>query len=85
MTGQPIRILIAEDHLIARVGVKTIINTQPDMTVVGEAANGTQAVELYRKLRPDVTLMDVRMPGVGGVEATIAIRTEFPQTPASSR
>ena len=73
----PIRIVIAEDHLIARVGVKTIINTQPDMTVVGEAANGTQAVELYRKHRPDVTLMDVRMPVMNGVEAIIAIRAEF--------
>jgi len=72
-----IRIVIAEDHLIARVGVKTIINTQPDMTVVGEAANGLQAVELYRKHRPDVTLMDVRMPVLGGVEAIIAIRAEF--------
>jgi len=74
----PIQIVIAEDHLIARVGVKTIINTQPDMTVVGEAANGLQAVELFRKLHPDVTLMDVRMPGMSGVEAIIAIRTEFP-------
>jgi two-component system NarL family response regulator len=73
----PIRIVIAEDHLIARVGVKTIINTQPDMTVVGEAANGIQAQELYRKHRPDVTLMDVRMPGLSGVEAIIAIRAEF--------
>jgi DNA-binding NarL/FixJ family response regulator len=73
----PIRIVIAEDHLIARVGVKTIINTQPDMSVVGEAANGTQAVELYRKHRPDVTLMDVRMPVMNGVEAIVAIRTEF--------
>jgi DNA-binding NarL/FixJ family response regulator len=73
----PIRIVIAEDHLIARVGVKTIINTQPDMTVVGEAANGTQAVELYRKHRPDVTLMDVRMPVMNGVEAIVAIRAEF--------
>ena len=73
----PIRIVIAEDHLIARVGVKTILNTQPDMTVVGEAANGTQAVELYRKHRPDVTLMDVRMPVMNGVEAIVAIRAEF--------
>jgi DNA-binding NarL/FixJ family response regulator len=73
----PIRIVIAEDHLIARVGVKTIINTQPDMTVVGEAANGTQAVELYRKYHPDVTLMDVRMPVMSGVEAIVAIRAEF--------
>ncbi len=73
----PIRIVIAEDHLIARVGVKTIINTQPDMTVVGEAANGMQAVELYRKHRPDVTLMDVRMPVLNGVDAITAIRAEF--------
>jgi two-component system NarL family response regulator len=73
----PIRILIAEDHLIARVGVKTIINAQPDMSVVGEAANGMQALELYRKHRPDVTLMDVRMPVLSGVEAIIAIRAEF--------
>jgi len=74
----PFRILIAEDHLIARVGVKTIINMQPDMEVVAEAANGTQAVELYRKHRPDIVLMDLRMPGVGGVEAATAILTEFP-------
>lgn len=73
-----IRIIIAEDHLIARVGVKTIINTQPDMTVVGEAANGCQAVDLFRKLHPDVTLMDVRMPVMSGVEAIVAIRAEFP-------
>src|ERR1700691_58572 len=77
-TGPPIRILIAEDHLIARVGVKTIINAQPDMQVVAEAANGGQAVELYRKHRPDVSLMDVRMPEMSGVEATHMIRAEFP-------
>ena len=74
----PIRIVIAEDHLIARVGVKTILNMQPDMTVVGEAANGVQALDLYRTLRPDVTLMDVRMPVLSGVDAIIAIRAEFP-------
>jgi len=75
-----IRILIAEDHLIARVGVKTIINMQPDMTVVGEATNGAQAVELYRKHHPDITLMDMRMPGMSGLEAIIAIRAEQPDS-----
>jgi DNA-binding NarL/FixJ family response regulator len=74
----PLRILIAEDHLIARVGVKTIINMQPDMLVVAEAANGTQAVELYRKHSPDIVLMDLRMPGLGGAEAAAAILAEFP-------
>jgi two-component system NarL family response regulator len=73
-----IRILIAEDHLIARVGVKTILNTQPDMNVVAEAANGAQAVELHLEHRPDITLMDMRMPGTSGLEAIIAIRSELP-------
>lgn len=78
MSNVPIRVLIAEDHLIARVGVKTIINAQPDMKVVAEAANGLQAIELFRKHRPDVSLMDVRMPEMNGVEATHAIRADFP-------
>ena len=73
-----IRILVAEDHLVARVGVSTIVNMQPDMTVVAEASNGQQAVELFRQHRPDVTLLDMRMPGMGGVEAATAIRAEFP-------
>ena len=73
-----IRILVAEDHLVARVGVSTIVNMQPDMTVVAEASNGQQALELFRKHRPDVTLLDMRMPGMGGVEAATAIRAEFP-------
>jgi two-component system, NarL family, response regulator len=73
-----IRILVAEDHLVARVGVTTIVNMQPDMTVIAEAANGQQALELYRKHQPDVTLLDLRMPGMGGVEAAQKIRAEFP-------
>ena len=73
-----IRILVAEDHLVARVGVSTIVNMQPDMTVVAEASNGHQAVDLFRQHRPDVTLLDLRMPGMGGVEAATAIRAEFP-------
>ena len=74
-----IRILIAEDHLIARVGVKTILNMQPDMTVVAEAANGAQAIEMHREHRPDITLMDMRMPGTSGLEAIVAIRGELPE------
>ncbi len=73
-----IRVLIAEDHLIARVGVVTILNMQADMTVVAEAANGSQAIDLYRKHFPDITLMDVRMPLLSGIDALIAIRKEAP-------
>lgn len=76
--SETIRILVAEDHLVARVGVSTIVNMQPDMTVVAEAANGQQAVEMYREHLPDVTLLDLRMPGMGGVEAAIQIRAGFP-------
>jgi DNA-binding NarL/FixJ family response regulator len=77
--SETIRILVAEDHLVARVGVTTIVNMQPDMRVVAEAANGQQAVELYRKHQPDVALLDLRMPVMTGVEAAVAIRKEFPQ------
>lgn len=77
---QKIRILIAEDHLIARVGVASIINAQPDMTVVAEAVNGQQAVALYRDKKPDVALIDMRMPVMSGVEAAAAIRREFPDS-----
>jgi len=77
--SEKIRILVAEDHLVARVGVTTIVNMQPDMTVVAEATNGVQAVELYRQHRPDIALLDLRMPGMTGIEAAAAIRKEFPQ------
>jgi two-component system NarL family response regulator len=74
----PIRILIAEDHLIARLGVSTIVNEQPDMTVVAQATNGQQAVQLYREHRPDVSLMDMFMPLMSGFDAVTAILSEFP-------
>lgn len=74
--SSPIRILIAEDHLIARVGIGTIVAMQPDMTVIAEASNGAQALELYRQHRPDITLMDIRMPHMNGIEAIAAIRRE---------
>lgn len=75
----PIRILIAEDHLIARVGVSTIVNMQPDMVVVAEASNGLQAVDLFKQHHPDVVLMDLRMPVMSGVEAAEVIRRAAPQ------
>src|SRR4051794_20275586 len=75
--NEKIRILVAEDHLVARVGVSTIVNMQPDMEVVAEAANGQQAVELFRAYRPDVALLDLRMPVMGGVQAAQMIRAEF--------
>jgi DNA-binding NarL/FixJ family response regulator len=77
--ANPIRILVAEDHLVARVGVSTIVNLQPDMTVVAEAANGQQAIELYRVHLPDVTLLDLRMPILSGIEAAAAIHREYPR------
>lgn len=72
-----IRILVADDHLVARVGIATIVNSQHDMTVVAEAANGRQAVELYRNVHPEVALLDMRMPIMSGTDAAAAIRKEF--------
>lgn len=73
-----IRILVAEDHVVARVGVTTIVNKQKDMKVVAEATNGAEAVDLYRAHRPDVALLDLRMPIVSGIDAILSIRSEFP-------
>jgi two-component system NarL family response regulator len=73
-----IRVLIADDHPVVCLGLLGIINGQEDMTVVGQARSGTEAVALARKHSPDVILMDLRMPGMSGVEATAAIRAERP-------
>ncbi|HUK91798.1 MAG TPA: response regulator transcription factor [Blastocatellia bacterium] len=73
-----IRLLVVDDHNIVRSGLTSLINTEPDMTVVAQATNGQQAIELFREHKPDVTLMDLRLPNVGGVEATTTIRKEFP-------
>lgn len=79
MTSQStlIRVLIADDHSIVRQGLVTIINRDPEMTVIAQAENGQQAIDLFREHQPDVTLMDLRMPEVGGVEAISAICAEF--------
>jgi DNA-binding NarL/FixJ family response regulator len=75
----PIRILCVEDHPVFREGLKTIIGCEPDMLLVGHAANAVQAIAEFRHLRPDVTLMDLRLPGANGTDVLIAIRGEFPQ------
>ena len=71
-----ISILVADDHFIVRMGVIALVNTEPNMVVVGEAADGHQAVELYAKHKPDLVLMDLRMPIKDGIEATIEIRSQ---------
>jgi DNA-binding NarL/FixJ family response regulator len=73
-----IRVLLADDHAIVREGVRALLRLSEDIDVVGEAANGQEAVELARTLSPDVILMDIAMPGLGGLEATLAIRRERP-------
>jgi DNA-binding NarL/FixJ family response regulator len=74
----PIRILTVDDHVLLRRGISAIIASQPDMSLVAEASNGREAVELYRTHRPDITLMDLQMPEMNGLDAMIAIRAEFP-------
>lgn len=73
-----IRILIVDDHPLLREGIVSLVEKQTDMTIAGEATNGIEAVELFRKHRPDVTLMDLRMPEMDGVDAMTAILGEFP-------
>jgi DNA-binding NarL/FixJ family response regulator len=73
-----IRILSVDDHPLLRSGIAALIETQPDMRMVGEASNGNEAVQLHRQLNPDVTLMDLQMPEMSGLDAIIAIRTEQP-------
>ena len=75
----PIRILAVDDHPVVRQGIAGLLKIQPDMTLVGEACDGREAIQLFRLHHPDVTLMDLQMPGMNGIDALIAIRNEFPE------
>jgi DNA-binding NarL/FixJ family response regulator len=73
-----IRVLSVDDHPLLREGIAAMVDSQPDMRLVAQAANGREAVQLYREHQPDVTLMDLRLPDMSGIDAIVAIRTEHP-------
>jgi DNA-binding NarL/FixJ family response regulator len=77
---KPARLIIADDHALLRSGIRSMLYEEPDLEVVGEAADGAEALELCRRLQPDLVLMDVRMPKMDGLAATRAIKEEFPRT-----
>jgi len=77
-TPSPIRILLADDHPVLRQGIQALAADECDLHFVAEASNGLEAIEQFRKHRPDIALMDLEMPGVNGIDAMIAIRNEFP-------
>jgi DNA-binding NarL/FixJ family response regulator len=77
-TDGVIRILTVDDHALLRRGIAALVNAQPDMELVAEAASGAEAIQQFKKHRPDVTLMDLQMAGISGIEAIIAIRSDFP-------
>jgi len=74
-----IRILAVDDHPLVRQGIAGLVAIQPDMTLAGEASNGRDAIQQFREHRPDITLMDLQMPEMNGIDAIIAIRNEFPE------
>jgi two-component system NarL family response regulator len=78
--SNPIKLMVVDDHPAFRMGLIALIASQPDMAVVAECGNGREAVEKFRQIRPEVTLMDLRLPGLSGVEAILTIRKEFPES-----
>jgi DNA-binding NarL/FixJ family response regulator len=75
---KPIRILTADDHALLRQGIASLVGLESDMEIVAQASTGREAVEKFKALQPDITLMDLQMPDISGIEAIIAIRNEFP-------
>jgi DNA-binding NarL/FixJ family response regulator len=81
MTDEPsrIRVFAVDDHPLLREGIAALVNSQPDMTLVAQVSSGREAIQDFRKHRPDVTLMDLRLPDMSGIDTMIAIRTDFPE------
>src|SRR5438876_11278754 len=73
-----IRVLCVDDHPLLREGIAAIINSQPDMVLIADASNGTEAIQKFKEHRPDVTLMDLRLPDISGVDSLMAIRADAP-------
>src|SRR5258708_23535313 len=80
MSSPSIRILLADDHLIVREGIRACLSDQPNISIVGEACDGWDAIEKTRELKPDVVLMDINMPRMNGLEATERLQKESPKT-----
>ena len=78
-TQAPIRVFSVDDHPLLREGIAALVNNQPDMVIAGEASTGGEALQLFKELQPDVTLMDLRLPDMSGIDTLIALRSEFPE------
>ena len=75
----PIRVFSVDDHPLLREGIAALVNSQADMDLVGQAATGAEAIQLFKEQVPDVTLLDLRLPDISGIDVLIAIRTQFPE------
>jgi DNA-binding NarL/FixJ family response regulator len=77
--SNPILVFSVDDHPLLREGIAALVNSQPDMSLVAQAANGAEAIQMFKQYQPDVTLLDLRLPDMSGIDTLIAIRSEFPE------